>query len=46
MTDKPSIRMYVNKIENGITFKIKTVLSTTSNVQNNEITWKHQKKDK
>ena len=21
MTDKPSVRMYVNKIENGITFK-------------------------
>ena len=25
MTDNPSIRIYVNKIENGITFKIKTV---------------------
>ena len=23
-TDNPSIRIYVNKIENGITFKIKT----------------------
>ena len=37
--DNPSIRIYVNKIENRITFKIK--MDVTFNTRNNEITWKH-----
>ena len=39
-TDNPSIRIYINKIENRITFKIKRILSPTFNAWNNEITWK------
>ena len=31
MTNNPPIRIYVNKIENRITFKIETVLSRTFN---------------
>ena len=38
-TVNPSIRIYMNKIENRITFKIKAVLSFNS--WNNEFTWKH-----
>ena len=37
--DNPSIRIYVNKVENRITFKIKN--GHTFNSRNNEITWKH-----
>ena len=40
--DNPSIRIYVNKTENKITFKIeKRALSSTFNSWNDEITWKH-----
>ena len=38
--DNPSIRIYVNKTENRITFKIK---SGTFNIKSNEITWKNRK---
>ena len=37
--DNPSIIIYINKIENKITFKIKT-LSWAFYTWNNEITWK------
>ena len=37
--DKPSVQIYVNKIENRVTFKIKNGYSL--NTRNNEITWKH-----
>ena len=37
--DNPSIRIYVSKVENRITFKIKN--GHTFNSRNNEITWKH-----
>ena len=37
--DNPSIRIYVNKIENRITSKIKN--GHYFNTRNNEITWKH-----
>ena len=39
----PSITIFINKIENRITFKIKI---QTFNYRNNEITWKYRKKDK
>ena len=43
-TDKPSVQIYVNKIENRVTFKIKNGYSLELfNTWNNEITWKHQK---
>ena len=41
--DNPSIRMYVNKTENRITFKIKSGLSWAFNIKNNEITCKNRK---
>ena len=42
--NNPSVRMYVNKIENRITFKIKTgYYLELWNTWNNEITWKHWK---
>ena len=37
-TNKPSVQIYVNKIENRITFKIK---DGTFNTRDNEITWKY-----
>ena len=40
--DKPSVRIFVNKIENKVTFEIKNG-SLTFNTRNNEITWKHLK---
>ena len=41
-TNNPSRKMYVNKIQNRITFKIKTGYNLgTFNTRNNEITWKH-----
>ena len=40
--DKPSIQIYVNKIENTITFKIKNGYSLELlNKRDNEITWKY-----
>ena len=36
--DEASVQIYVNKIENRITFKIK---KGTFNTRDNEITWKH-----
>ena len=45
-TDRPPVRIYVNKIENKITFEIKTVSSWTFAAWNFEITWQHQKWDK
>ena len=40
--DNPSIRMYVNRIENRITFKIKNgYYLELLTPENNEITWKH-----
>ena len=36
--DETSVQIYVNKIENRITFKIK---KGTFNARDNEITWKH-----
>ena len=36
--DKPSIQIYVNKIENRVTFKI---TFKTFNTRENDITWKH-----
>ena len=38
--DNSSVSIYVNKIENKITFKIKTWLNWSFNSWNNEITWK------
>ena len=38
--DEPSVQIYVNKIENRITFKIK---DGTFNTRDNEITWKYWK---
>ena len=43
-TDNPSIKVYVNKIENRITFKMKRILSQTFNAWNNEITWSNKSK--
>ena len=43
-SDNPSIRVYVNEIENRITFKIKRILSQTLNAWNNEITWSNKSK--
>ena len=41
-TDKPSIQIYVNKIENRITFKIKKwIQPRTFNKRDNETTWKY-----
>ena len=40
----PSIRLYVNKIENRLHLKLKQYYSLTFNTTNNEITWKHKKK--
>ena len=41
-TDKPSVRIYVNKIENRFTFKIKAGYSLHFfKTRNHEITWKH-----
>ena len=37
---KPSVQIYVNKIENRVTSKIKYGYSLTFNTRNNEITWK------
>ena len=38
--DKPSVQIYVNKIENRITFKIKDGCSLElTKIQNNKITW-------
>ena len=37
--DNPSVKINVNKIENRITFKIKT--GYYLELLNNEITWKH-----
>ena len=43
-TDKPSVQIYVNKIENRVTFKIKDGHSLELfNTWNHEITQKHQK---
>ena len=40
--DNLSMRIYVNKIENRITFKIKTgYYLEFLTLQNNEFTWKH-----
>ena len=39
-TDEPWVQIYVNKIENRITFKIK---DGTFNTRDNEITWKYWK---
>ena len=39
-TVDPSIKVYVNKIENRITLKLKQILSPTFNSWNNELTWK------
>ena len=40
--ENPSIKTYVNKIENRISFKIKIGYTLkTFNKRNNEITWKH-----
>ena len=36
--DEPSIQIYVNKIENRVTFKI---TFKTFNTRDNDITWKH-----
>ena len=44
-TDRTPVRIYVNKIENKITFEIKTVSSWTFTAWNFEITWQHQKWD-
>ena len=42
--DNPSIRIYVIKIENRITFKIKSgYYLELFNTRNNEIAWKHSK---
>ena len=41
-TAKPSVQIYVNKIENSFTFKIKNGYRTF-NVRDNEITWKKRK---
>ena len=38
LTDNPSIRIYMNKIENRITFEIKKCYLETINAWNNEIT--------
>ena len=38
--EKPSLRIFVNKIQNKITFEIKNGF-LTFNTRNNEITWKH-----
>ena len=38
-TDKPSVQIYVNKIENRVTFKIKNGYSL--NTRKHEINWKH-----
>ena len=40
----PSIRLYVNKIENRLHLKLKQYYFLTFNTTNNEITWKHKKK--
>ena len=40
--DYPSLKIYVNKITNRVTYKIKTE-SWTFNSWNKEVTWKHQK---
>ena len=40
--DKPSVKIYVNKIENRIIFKIKNGYSLEL-LTPNEITWKHRK---
>ena len=37
-TDKPSLQIYVNKIQNGIIFKIQP---RTFNKKDSEITWKY-----
>ena len=38
--EKPSLRIFVNKIQNKITLEIKNGF-LTFNTRNNEITWKH-----
>ena len=48
-TDKPSVQIYVNKIENRLTFKIKygysldLFMSETMIVRDNDVTWKNRK---
>ena len=44
-TVNPSIRIYINKIENRITYKIKKEywISWSFDSWNNEIIWKHWK---
>ena len=39
--DKPSVQIYVNKIENRVIFKIKNGYSLELNTRDNETTWKH-----
>ena len=41
----PSIRLYVNKIENRLHLKLKQYYFLTFNTTNNEITWKHKKRE-
>ena len=40
-TNKPSIHIYVNKIENRITLKKKWIQPRTFSKRDNEITWKY-----
>ena len=40
-TNKPSVRIYINKIENRITFRIKDGYSLELLTPDNEITWKN-----
>ena len=46
LTDNSSIRIYINKIENKITFKINAVIFSTLNTWNNEIIDNNIDKDK
>ena len=39
--NKPSVKTYINKVENRITFKIKKGYSRTFNERDNEITWEY-----
>ena len=41
--DKPSVQIYVNKIENRVSFKIKNGYSLELLTTDNEITWKRYK---
>ena len=42
-TDKPSVQIYVNKIENRVTFKIKNGYSLELLTSDNETTWEYRK---